>query len=612
VVRNSKKAQAQRMRTDSLASIQSDLKSVHALSNLFGGRSITRSLYEEAYETNWIYKRVCEYMPSLATKEWGKCYIKDKSISEEQIEWVDNRLAHLKADKFFRRAGQLSNQFGGAAIVLIVDDGRPLSEPINRKVKYTVKKLILKTKYEIRPKIGQDLYEPEIYQLYANTGNVAETALANGDVHADRVLVFPASLTSHTYSRQEVYGWPSGLLLPLYESLHRYEDALCEVSSLLHKHSLLIHGVYGLNDAQQAVSGEDDFENDLQNLEIRLKANNAAADNSSILLYDKDREEIKWVQRQLGGVKDLFDVIKDDLIAATGLTPSIIFQSYSSGINGGGVNKGQENMEADLAQKFQKDRFSEQISYLVETISNERDSPIRGHKGIVEFRFASTAKPDDATDAQILAHIAEADAKNIANLVYSAEEARSRHGDGVAKLTINLMSTTAPETAEPTEIDQFGRPLSASTAQKLEPEAVTPVAEQNAETDKNDARNLEPVKKIVSILGLSLGITHFPGDERFGHTTKDAYGHIRGHIEEGDGMALDVFLGQDLDSAKIYQAKQVDRDGVSQNKIMLGYNSMGEATSAYLRNRPSYMFHGISEISLEDIHTRSLKNEPTS
>lgn len=82
-------------------------------------------------------------------------------------------------------------------------------------------------------------------------------------------------------------------------------------------------------------------------------------------------------------------------------------------------------------------------------------------------------------------------------------------------------------------------------------------------------------------------------------TMNNTYGYIRG-TESVDGDHIDVFLGDS--GNKVYVVDQVKPDGsFDEHKVMYGFNSMEEATEAYLSNySPGWQGLGaISEVSKE-------------
>ena len=65
---------------------------------------------------------------------------------------------------------------------------------------------------------------------------------------------------------------------------------------------------------------------------------------------------------------------------------------------------------------------------------------------------------------------------------------------------------------------------------------------------------------------------------------KNHYGYFKG-TDGYDGDAVDVFIGRDLDSDKIFVVDQNKADGsFDESKVMLGFYSEKEAKDAYFAN----------------------------
>ena len=71
------------------------------------------------------------------------------------------------------------------------------------------------------------------------------------------------------------------------------------------------------------------------------------------------------------------------------------------------------------------------------------------------------------------------------------------------------------------------------------------------------------------------------------HRTQNAdYGYVRG-VDGRDGEGLDVYIGEDETSDKVFVVEQLNSKGeVDEYKIMLGFNTLLEATKMYLSHYP--------------------------
>ncbi|MCO7216893.1 hypothetical protein [Halomonas sp. OfavH-34-E] len=118
-------------------------------------------------------------------------------------------------------------------------------------------------------------------------------------------------------------------------------------------------------------------------------------------------------------------------------------------------------------------------------------------------------------------------------------------------------------------------------------------ARQSTDTDPSEAEKEsgDYAKGEVEIHGLTVAIENPKGSERSG-TTQDGeawsvsmandYGYIKG-TKGADGDEVDVFIGPDLESERVFVINQVDKDGeLDEHKVMLGFATREDAEQGYL------------------------------
>lgn len=85
------------------------------------------------------------------------------------------------------------------------------------------------------------------------------------------------------------------------------------------------------------------------------------------------------------------------------------------------------------------------------------------------------------------------------------------------------------------------------------------------------------------------------------------YGYVRGTLgmeaDEGKKDAVDVFIGPNKESQKVFVVRQMkapDYTATDENKCFVGFDSAKEAKSAYLRHYDDKRFFGgIKEVSMD-------------
>jgi hypothetical protein len=130
----------------------------------------------------------------------------------------------------------------------------------------------------------------------------------------------------------------------------------------------------------------------------------------------------------------------------------------------------------------------------------------------------------------------------------------------------------------------------------------------------------EPTKKVITWNGLKIGITHTPGDVRFGYPLRDiSYGRIyRSYGQAEDGRAIDCWIGPNLDSPKAFWFQQLDPEDGSPDemKLVIGFPDRLTAKNTLQDNLPLYlrdvMFGGLFDVSPVELDSyRSDSINPT-
>ena len=176
-----------------------------------------------------------------------------------------------------------------------------------------------------------------------------------------------------------------------------------------------------------------------------------------------------------------------------------------------------------------------------------------------------------------------------------------------ATTTESVAPTTETQTAEVQQNEQTAdtKPVIVNDVDKAAHEAATsPLNEKSQPSDaQKDSGNY--AKGHVKIQGLNIAIENPQGSVRSGKspdgsewktTMANHYGYIKGSIGR-DKDHVDVFIGPNPDSGKVFVVDQVGTDGkFDEHKVMLGFDSSEEASAAYNANY-SADWQGLGAIS---------------
>lgn len=143
-------------------------------------------------------------------------------------------------------------------------------------------------------------------------------------------------------------------------------------------------------------------------------------------------------------------------------------------------------------------------------------------------------------------------------------------------------------------LDMFSAPPTESPAGDGQPnEGDIEQARQATDTEPTEAEkeNGDYAKGEIEIHGLTVAIENPKGSERSGTTQEGEawsvsiahdYGYIKG-TKGADGDEVDVFIGPDLESERVFVINQVGKDGeLDEHKVMLGFATKEDAEQGYL------------------------------
>ena len=126
----------------------------------------------------------------------------------------------------------------------------------------------------------------------------------------------------------------------------------------------------------------------------------------------------------------------------------------------------------------------------------------------------------------------------------------------------------------------------------------------------------DPIQARRVVRGLKLAIEWPKGTERKYMDKKDPtkvnykklmkadYGYIPG-TKDADGEQLDVYVGPDLKSDKVFVIRQLKDDGsFDENKVMLGYDTWESAKKGFLAHMPRKRLGRVTQMSTEHFKKR--------
>lgn len=283
------------------------------------------------YEGNGLFTKIIDRPSEEAVKHGFDINYGDESIAEYVDDWMDA----LELEEKFSTAEKWARLYGGSIIVMLVDDGRGLEEPLDWNNVRSIEELRVFERAIVQPDYGSMYHfhfmdtlnskkkfgEPEYYQVFSIYGYFC--------VHRSRCLIFrngrlPEQTTNAIY---RYWGIPEYVKIKraLRECITSHEDGV----KLLERS---VQAIYKMKNLANMLSTEDGENKVLQ----RLQVIDMARGILNSIAIDTDGEDYDFKTLQMSGIKDVIDATCNMLSAVTDIPQTILFGRSPAGMNSTG------------------------------------------------------------------------------------------------------------------------------------------------------------------------------------------------------------------------------------------------------------------------------------
>lgn len=335
---------------------------------VFGfGQPINRITLAKMYRYDWLARKICEKPAKDAVRRWI-------TIDDDRVKAELERLCVKNRAKEAISWGRL---FGGAALVLIVEDGLTPADPLRpERVTKVVEVKVIDRHYlqphgAILDPYSVGFGKPEFYTT--NNGTV---------FHHSRVMKFTgASLTEDEYQQEQYWG---GSYVELYnEVVKSFQGSMQDVRHIMTESSI---GQLSIPDLTNSVAMGGSIFDAIQK---RLDAFNQSKSIYRTAAMDKE-ETFDFKNRQLTGLSDLIEQFKSAVGGATEMGDLVLFGTSPSGLN-----SSQEEQLAvyyDMVRSIQEDELMYALNTIISCIN----------KGVIpEWDYKPLQEPTDAAKADV-------------------------------------------------------------------------------------------------------------------------------------------------------------------------------------------------------------------
>jgi len=285
------------------------------------------------YEGNGLFSKIIDTPAEEALKHGFDLNLK----SNEMNAFVDEALDDLEWDEKATTAIKWARLYGGALIVMLIDDGRGLEEPVDWEHIRSIDELRVYERSIVQPDYAS-LYQqdyggkgvgnrvskfgqPEYYYVSSIYGSFK--------VHESRCLVFRNGVLPEQTSNATYLFWGMPEYVRIRRALRETVTAHTDSVKLLERSVQAIYSMKGLASLLTTDDGENQVLKRLQLVDTSRGLLNSIA-------IDSEGEQYDFKTFQFSGVKDVIDATCNMLSALTNIPQTILFGRSPAGMNATG------------------------------------------------------------------------------------------------------------------------------------------------------------------------------------------------------------------------------------------------------------------------------------
>lgn len=301
-----------------------------------GNRTLSSVELDAIYESDGFARRIVDTPADDMVRAGFEIEgIEDDDAVEAELEALE---LELKLSTALRWAGL----YGGSMMVLIVNDGQTLDQPLNEERVQSVEDIRVYDRWELS---RQRKYDDPADKRFGKT-MIWQVSPSDGIpyiVHESRCIVLDgAPVPNRTRERND--GWGGSKLQQCYDQLIRMNMSHVWANALLERAQQAVHGIPGLTNILRAPGGEAMVRQRIDLVDM------ARGINNTVVTDAEETYDLK--STSLTGVSDLIDRLAGALSAVTSMPRSLLFGEAPKGMN----NNGQSDLENWYAYIEQQQR----------------------------------------------------------------------------------------------------------------------------------------------------------------------------------------------------------------------------------------------------------------
>lgn len=315
----------------------------------------------DQYFGNGLFAKIIDAPSEEAVKHGYDFKLNDPKIED----FISDELDRLDWEETAATAIKWTRLYGGAIVVMLVDDGCDLDEPLDWNNVEGIEELLVYERAVVQPdqtslyvhnpnhtsRYGSRFQRPEFYTINSRHGVFR--------VHESRCLIFQNGKLPETgvYSTYLYFGIPEYLRIK-----DALRDAIVSHATAPKMLERCVQAIYKLKNLSNMLQAPEGDEKVLD----RIGLIDLARGLLNTLVIDADGEDYDFKSMSLAGVKDIIDTTCNMLSAVTHIPQTILFGRSPAGEN----STGDSDMENyyNFVNKIQKMMLKKNMRILLDLI----------------------------------------------------------------------------------------------------------------------------------------------------------------------------------------------------------------------------------------------------
>lgn len=337
---------------------------------------LTEDVCEDLYSADQLAAKIVDLLPEDMLREGFK--ITSPDLSDDDTTAIFKAMENMGWREKFKRAMSWARLYGGAGIVLGVDDGAvDSSEPLNWEKISRFNFLTVLSMHELEyDEIQDDPTQPNygmpsIYRFQPKViSPKGGEGFAQRRIHASRIIRFDGAPLPRTKFIQNKY-WSDSVFARLYYAIGNYSQTHDSVASLMLDFAQAVFKIKNLSDILSAADGKEMIQERIEMIELSRSLINA--------VVIADEEEFKRETTPLTGIDDILRKMEERLVAYSGY-PHTILLGESPGGGIGERGKSELRDYYDFVSRKQKNDLQPKLEYFLKAIMRNKSGPMRGRE----------------------------------------------------------------------------------------------------------------------------------------------------------------------------------------------------------------------------------------